>query len=173
LIAAFVVALLALGTVTSIASSAPPSSGASDSTKGTSRGPLSTPGGTFQSQSRIDAEATAAGTRGSFSVRIVTLSGEALAVSGDVTCLNAVGHSSSLLGRVTSQTGGFGPYPPGSLVNSQIIVGTDDNGDSATDPPDAIGVYFVPRNVTVTLCAFYDIPTLPQQQSNITVHDGI
>ena len=104
--------------------------------------------------------------------RIFAPTGE-VALDGDVQCLTAVGHSSVNIGVITKMTGAFGPFPEGSLVNFRILARNDDNGEGANDPDDASGGFLLPPGPPTAVCPFFPIPTTPQPQGNITVHDGI
>jgi hypothetical protein len=187
LVVSFVVALLALGAVASIAS-ATHSNGEGpdkDFTNASTKGPTATPLGTFPSQGHVNAttdpgspSCTNNGTCGNFFLRLFTPpspqnpTGEVDA-TGDVTCINAFGNNSVVGVVVTSQEGQFGPFPPGALVGYRVLARNTDNGEGADDPPDASGGSLIPPGPAFTVCPPIPFPTLPQPQGNITVHDGI
>jgi hypothetical protein len=188
LVISVVAALLALGTVASIAS-ATHSNGEGpdkDFTNASTKGPTGTPLGTFPSKGHVNASTDPGsplcannGTCGNLSLRLYTPpspqnpTGEVVA-TGDVTCLNAYNGDNSVLGAViTSQEGQFGPFPSGALVGWRILARNTDNGEGSNDPPDASGGSLIPPGPAFTVCPPIPFPTLPQPQGNITVHDGI
>ena len=187
LVVTLVTALLALGTVASVAS-ATHSNGEGpdkDFTNGTTKGTTATPFGTFPSMGHINATTDPQsplcannGTCGNFSLKLFTPpsvsnpTGEVDA-SGDVTCLNAINHQSVFGAVITSHTGDFFLFPSGSLVGFRILARNIDNGEGANDPPDQSGGTLVPPGPAFTVCPFIPFPTTPQPQGNVTVHDGI
>jgi hypothetical protein len=169
LIAGVAAALLAMGIIASVAS-ATHSNGEGpdkDFAVGTLKGPVATPFGNFPGQQHIDAMSGpqgGGGAQGHFYVSIFGTPFGDVHFSGDILCLTVVGNSDVNRALVTDSDTPL--LPPGSGLLGRHI----DNGEGADDPPDrALGIINPPSNV----CPFIPLPTLPQVQGNITIHDGI
>jgi hypothetical protein len=149
-----------------------------DMTDGSSVNQVATPFGVFPGEQHVNALNKAAGGvggRGHFWTVIfagppIFPPGSVETLSGDVTCLNAVGNQSVNSGLITDSTG------PVNVTGLGVVGKNIDNGEPGSDAtsPDLAGGSLYP--VALTTCpppAFVGIPMFPITQGNYIVHDGV
>jgi hypothetical protein len=175
LVGALGLALLVLG-MTAGTAGATHSNGngpATDFSVGTGAGVVSTPWGTFVSQTHIQATADGqGGVGGRFWTRLLDTppdqiglppSGE-VQISGVIVCLNVVGNVALSTGRITETNFGFAP------LNWTLLLKQVDNGNAAPDEQGgnlgAFGRTSCPQALEAPV-------TSPLQHGNFVVHDGI
>jgi hypothetical protein len=169
------IALLAIALMPGVAS-ATHSNGqgpAFDFVSGSGKGPLPTPFGTFPAHYEANAQADASGgpATGTWFTDIFPTGAFAslgtVSISGDVLCLNANVHKAIWRGVITSSNTALAPAGLG--VISEWI----DNGEGANDQPDQqVGMLTSPPGPNPT-CPNISLPTGPNLQGNLVVHDGI
>lgn len=149
---------------------------ARDFSVGTVEGTVTTPWGTFVSQTHIQAASDpASGAQGHFWTRLFNTptnqigfppSGE-VQISGVIVCLNSVGNVGLDTGTITETNFGFAPFG-WALLLKQV-----DNGEGAKDPPDEQGGTL--GSLGRTECPdTLEVPTTsPVDHGNFVVHDGI
>ena len=175
LIGSLVVAFALVAVLVPATASATHSNGqgpSKDFRNGSHKGFCPTPFGTFpcdvhvNGQSR-DATGTGMPAQGHWFIRIYpggVLGLDLVSLSGDVTCLNAIGNS--VWTRLTIVTSSTGLAPPGFTILDRAV----DNGEGANDPEDASTGFLAPPG---SGCPTTPFSVTPIEQGNITNHDGI
>lgn len=179
----FVVAVLALAAVPSVASATHTNGEGPDKdfVNGSAKSlqVFINPFGFFDSQSHINAQARAAlggDAQGHFFTNLTATSpnlfpaGTEETLSGDVYCIDAVGSTAVDRGVITESTG------PVILTGASVIGKRVDNGEPGHGSDLSGGNLYLPitPNPPPGSCnALQPIPVSPIDQGNFTVHDGI
>jgi hypothetical protein len=174
-----VVLVLALGAIVGVASATHTNGEGPDKdfANGTGFAPINIFGVFYDSQQHVNGQTTdptGQTADGHFFTTVFAFGGPGndVSVSGDITCLNAIGNQEVNRGVITAENS----FAPLGLVGQTVIGKNVDNDlNPGQDPPDLTGGFITVGVPVGAPCppAVFPLPVTAVERGNFVVHDGI